>query len=392
MADSRVDDDVDFEDLYEQAPCGYLSTRLDGLIVQVNATLLTWLGNTKHELVGRRRFADLLSVGGRIYHETHFAPLLRLQSHVQGIALDLVAADGRRLPVLVAATLIPETPSRPALIRTIVFDASDRRTYEEELLRARQRAEHERARAQILATTLQRTLVPPTLLPPPGMDVAAYYHHASPDEVGGDFYDLFPLDARRWGFFLGDVVGKGAGAAAITSLTRYTLRAAAVNDHDPQTVLRTLDTVLNQEFDRAAPSFCTAIFGVLTPSDTGYAVELASGGHPPALVLRADGSAHYEHLLGGQLVGILPNARFVSTELNLTAGDTLVLYTDGLTEARIGNTKARYDDNGALLEFAAAHAPTTATAITKEIQHLLAGFGAGLEDDAAILAIGIPAT
>ena len=74
------------------------------------------------------------------------------------------------------------------------------------------------------------------------MQVAAYYHPASADQVGGDFYDLFPLTGDRWGFFLGDVCGKGAGAAAVTSLARYTLRAAAVHDPDPVAVLGTLNT------------------------------------------------------------------------------------------------------------------------------------------------------
>ena len=89
------------EDLYENAPCGYLSTFPDGQIARVNATLLSWLGYTRGELVGRRYFSDLLTVGGRLYHETHFAPLLAMQGEIGGVALELQAADGTRLPVLV---------------------------------------------------------------------------------------------------------------------------------------------------------------------------------------------------------------------------------------------------------------------------------------------------
>ncbi|GAA2386570.1 hypothetical protein GCM10010420_06690 [Streptomyces glaucosporus] len=84
------------EDLYENAPCGYLSTLMDGTIVKVNATLLDWLGRTREELVGRRSFPDLLTVGGRLYHETHFAPLLHMQGHLGGIALEMRTADGCR--------------------------------------------------------------------------------------------------------------------------------------------------------------------------------------------------------------------------------------------------------------------------------------------------------
>ena len=82
------------EELYENAPCGYLSTLPDGTIVKINATLVGWLGHHREDLVGRRRLADLLTVGGRIYYETHFAPLLSMQNSVGEIAVDMAAADG----------------------------------------------------------------------------------------------------------------------------------------------------------------------------------------------------------------------------------------------------------------------------------------------------------
>ncbi len=378
------------EELYEQAPCGYLSTRMDGRIAKINATMLSWLGYNRAEVVGQLRFTDLLTAGGRIYYETHFAPLLQMQGEIGGIALEFVAADGARLPVLVTSKLKTGVDGQPLLIRTTAFDARDRCAYEQELLRARHEADLERERVQVLATTLQRSLLPPSLPMLPGIEVDAYYYHASLDDVGGDFYDVFPLGGGRWGFFLGDVCGKGAPAAAVTSLTRYTLRAAAVYDDDPISVLTNLDTVLNHEFHGDDPRYCTVIFGVLTPDEGGCAVELASGGHPPALVLRADGAVEYQDTPGGQLVGILPDARFASVSLHMGRGDTLVLYTDGLTEARTDVAGVRFDDHGALTAFAAAHAPTTAAAITAAIRDLLAGFGDGLDDDAAVLAIGVP--
>src|SRR5918995_3761083 len=132
--EALVDDSA--EDLYENAPCGYLSTDVDGTIVKVNATLLRWTGFAVEDLVGRRTFADLLTVGGRIFHETHYAPLLRMQGRAREIAVDLVCADGRRLPVLVNAVVTPEEAGRPAVVRTAVFDATERRQYERELLEA----------------------------------------------------------------------------------------------------------------------------------------------------------------------------------------------------------------------------------------------------------------
>lgn len=380
------------EDLYENAPCGYLSTLLDGRIAKVNTTLLTWLGHRREDLVGRLRFADLLTVGGKLYHETHFAPLLRMQGEISGIALELRTADGNRLPVLVSSTLKTGSDGQPLLIRTTVFDARDRRAYETELLRARGEAERERERLQRLNSTLQSTLLPPALAPVPGLEIAAYYHIASVDQVGGDFYDVFPLAHGTWGLFLGDVCGKGASAAVVTSLARYTLRAAAVYDPDPAAVLANLNTVLNHEYQGIDPRFCTVVFGVLTPDgdDGGFSVTLASGGHPPAVLIGADGTASYLTTPGGQLVGALPDAHFATTSVRLTPGDTMLLYTDGLTEAHTAATGDRYGDD-ALLDFAAGLAPATAEATVGALTRLLATFGTGLDDDAALLAIGVPA-
>ncbi|MFG2478590.1 PP2C family protein-serine/threonine phosphatase [Streptomyces fagopyri] len=379
------------EDLYEHAPCGYLSTTLDGLIAKINTTLLGWLGFTNGDLVGRRKFSDLLTVGGRLYHETHFAPLLRMQGEISGIALELRTADGSRLPVLVSSVVRTGPGGEPLLIRTTVFDARDRRAYETELLRARQESDRERERLKRLNATLQRTLLPPTLADVPGLDVAAHYHVASTDEVGGDFYDLFPLSSGTWGFFLGDVCGKGASAAAVTSLARYTLRAAAVYDPDPAAVLTNLNTVLNHEYHGEDPRFCTVIFGLLTPDsdERGFRVSLASGGHPPALLLRADGQADHLPTPGGQLIGVLSDAHISTTTVRLGPGDTLLLYTDGLTEAHSVSAGRRYGDE-ALLKFARELAPTTARGAVKAIRDLLDTFGTGVDDDTAVLALHVP--
>ncbi|MGW7195330.1 PP2C family protein-serine/threonine phosphatase [Streptomyces chryseus] len=379
------------EDLYEHAPCGYLSTLLDGTIAKINTTLLDWLGYARDDLVGRRTFSDLLTVGGRLYHETHFAPLLRMQGEIHGIAFELKAADGTRLPVLVTSTVKAGSDGQPLLIRTTVFDARDRRAYETELLRARQESERERERLKRLNATLQKTLLPPALANVPGLDVTAHYHIASTDEVGGDFYDLFPLASGTWGFFLGDVCGKGAAAAAVTSLARYTLRAAAVYDPDPAAVLTNLNTVMNHEYAGDDPRFCTVIFGLLTPDGDvgGFRVTLASGGHPPALLMRADGQVDYLSTPGGQLIGVLPDAHIATTTVRLAPGDTLLLHTDGLTEAQSAGAGGRYGDE-AFLEFARSLAPTTADGAVAAIRDLLDTFGTGVDDDTAVLALNVP--
>ncbi|AYN42788.1 histidine kinase [Streptomyces dangxiongensis] len=389
------------EELYESAPCGYLSTLMDGTIAKINTTLLDWLRLEREAVVGRMRFSDLLTVGGKLYHETHFAPLLRMQGEISGIALEIKQADGGRIPVLVSSLVKQGSTGEPLLIRTTVFDARDRRAYEEELLRgrkvaeaARKQAEADRARLQDALAVLQQSLLPDALPPVPGMEAAAYYHTASPDRLGGDFYDVFPIGGERYAFFLGDVCGKGPQAASVTSLTRYTLRATALHDSDPVAALSTLNKVLHERYsDSGDPRYCTAVFGTLEPDPaTGrVTVQLASGGHPPVVVLRSDGATDFLPTPGGLLVGVLPAARFVTASTTLAPGDTLLLYTDGLTEARTGEDRTGLYGDEALLAFAAGHAGKSPQAVIEALAGLLDSFGDGLDDDTALLALGVPA-
>ncbi|WP_030861364.1 PP2C family protein-serine/threonine phosphatase [Streptomyces sp. NRRL F-2747] len=390
----------DAEELYDNAPCGFLSTLMDGTIAKINSTLLGWIGLDRPAVVSRMRFADLLTVGGKLYHETHFAPLLKMQGEVGGIALEIKQTGGARLPVLVSSVVKYGDAGDPLLIRTTVFDARDRRAYEEELLRARKTAEEarrqaeaDRARLQDALAVLQASLLPAALPPVPGMETAAHYRTASPDRLGGDFYDLFPIDARRFAFFLGDVCGKGPQAAAVTSLTRYTLRAAALHDPDPVSALTTLNRVLHERYAGGDPRYCTAVFGLLElgPATGQVAVRLAAGGHPPALVLRADGTADFLPTPGGLLVGVLPAARFTAATTVLGPGDTLLLYTDGLTEARTGQDRTRLYGDEALRDFTAGHAGEPPRAVIEALAGLLDDLGDGLDDDAALLALGVPA-
>ncbi|KES08342.1 histidine kinase [Streptomyces toyocaensis] len=385
------------EDLYDSAPCGYLSTLMDGTIAKINATLLGWLGLTRDEVVGRMRFSDLLTVGGKLYHETHFAPLLRMQGHLGGIALEMKTASGPRLPVLVTSTVKESDDGEPLLIRTSVFDATDRRAYENQLLTARRAADEARRQAEAdreqlreALAVLQRSLLPAALPDIPGVEIACHYHTASALQVGGDFYDLFALDDDRAVFFLGDVCGKGPQAAALTSLTRHTLRAAALHDSDPVADLRMLNTVLLDRYTGDDPRYCTAVVGVLERVGDGWEVRMASGGHPPALVLRADGRAEYLPTRGGMLVGAVPEAHFVPVRTTLRPGDTLLLYTDGLTEARTGPDRDLYGYE-ALESFVTGLAPSGPGRVVDALTDLLRGFGDGLDDDTALLAIGVPA-
>jgi PAS domain S-box-containing protein len=145
----------DAEELYEEAPCGYLSMTPDGTIRRANRTFLALTGYGRAELTGGRRFYDLLPPGAKIYYETHYAPLLQMQGSVREIALELIRADGTRLPVLVNAALKRDVLGQPLRVRVTVFDASDRRRYERELLRARSEAEARAAAASALEHVIE---------------------------------------------------------------------------------------------------------------------------------------------------------------------------------------------------------------------------------------------
>lgn len=359
---------------WEDSPCGLVVATMDGRIIRVNATLARWLGYEREALRGKS-FDELLTV-----------PMPR-EDALSGVPVDLVTADGGVLPVFLAANVAADGRG----MRNIaVLEAAGRRSWERDVVAAGARAQDENQRVRVFAETLRRSLLPPLLSPPPGLDAVDYYFAASTDDIGGDFYDLFPLSRATWGFFLGDVAGKGVEAAVISGLTRYTLRAAAVYDDDPEQVLTNVNTVLSQELKGERNRFCTLIYGRITSAGKGFRVELASGGHPPPLVLRADGTAHYVDVTGGHAAGLSANPHFVSAQLDLDRGDTLMLYTDGLTEAGTGIGNERYDDEGALLRFVEAQAPSSASSIVEAIHGLLESLGPGVEDDTAVLAFGVP--
>lgn len=132
------------EDLYEHAPCGYCSCLPDGTLVKVNQTLLDWLGYTREELVAHRCLQELFTIGGRMHYETHCAPMLLLQDQVREVSYTLRRKDDSSLPVLISAVLLRDEQREPLVIRITLFDITDRRRYEQELLRAKLQAEDQR--------------------------------------------------------------------------------------------------------------------------------------------------------------------------------------------------------------------------------------------------------
>jgi PAS domain S-box-containing protein len=512
------------EDLYEHAPCGYLSTRLDGTIVRVNQTFLDWTGLERAELVGRRRFQDLLTPGGRIYHETHYAPLLRMQDAVREIALDLECAGDRRLPVLVNATVRRDADGRAALVRTTVFNATDRKRYERELVAAKDRERAARRRVERLqritarlAATLSMEeiaeaatgelvgaagvdraallLVEPdatglTVLGARGLAPAEAAAWARPGglaaealargravyadgphaalplvvddhaigaiaigrdaagaiadeertlleafagqcagalerarllersrgiahvlqtsmlagkppadarvslatrylpgmehlEVGGDWYDAFPLGPDRLAIAVGDVVGRGVEAASAMGQLRSAVRALAVAEHAPARLLERLDGFVEHV---EAGRFATVVYGDLDLASGR--LRYACAGHPPPLLAPSGGASRF--LWDGRsapLGAYVGHVQRDQAELTLPHGARLVLYTDGLVERRGEALDAGLDRlAGELERRRGASLPALATSLADAMLH-----GQAAHDDVCLLALELHA-
>lgn len=128
-------------DLFDAAPCGYLFTAPDGMLTKANRTFLQWTGYEAEDILNRKRFMELLSRPAAIFYETHFAPLLRMQGFVREITVDFVRADGSTFPALVNSNIHRDSLGEPLLVISTIFDFSERRRYERELLLERRRAE-----------------------------------------------------------------------------------------------------------------------------------------------------------------------------------------------------------------------------------------------------------
>jgi phosphoserine phosphatase RsbU/P len=144
----------DLEDLYENAPCGYLSIWPDGRIAKVNATLCSWVGRSPEDILGKR-LRDLLNVAGSIFYETHFAPMLRMQGLFHEVALDFVKSDGEILPVLVNAAECRDASGDVMFTRLTIFRATERRRYERELVEARAAEREARRLLEEMVSSLQ---------------------------------------------------------------------------------------------------------------------------------------------------------------------------------------------------------------------------------------------
>ncbi len=239
-----------------------------------------------------------------------------------------------------------------------------------------------------IARTLQASLLPRDLPNVPGVDIAARYKPAgAQNEVGGDFYDVFHAEDDVWIALLGDVAGKGAEAAAVTSLARHTLRTSALHVGSPAVNLATLNRALLAE--ASTTRFCTVLYARICPSEDSVLLTFANGGHLAPRVLRR--GQPVERLdVSGTLVGAIPDARFQEVELRLHPGDLVLMFTDGVTEIREAGRPPDYGESeldATLATLSGASAEEVVAAVEARAIEL---HGGEPRDDMALVAIRKP--
>lgn len=271
--------------------------------------------------------------------------------------------------------------------RAVLAVVADRPPAMDELSQFARRAARAIAAAAVyeeqatLARTLRDALVPAALPSIPSVQLGASYRPAQEaSQIGGDFYDIAARPDGSWAVSIGDVCGKGVDAAVLTGQVRQSLRTAALVTDDPVHTL----SILNQTLLRShGNTFVTALFGAMHVEQAQVRLKVASGGHPPPFVLR--GAAVEVLPTRGTIIGMLPAAHFEATELTLARGELVLLYTDGLPEAR---GAAGLLGSEPVMRVLADSVGLSAQAVTERIMQLvLEHLGGWPHDDIAVLAI-----
>ena len=238
-----------------------------------------------------------------------------------------------------------------------------------------------REQAERTARQLQASLLPPELPELRGAEHAALYVPADLAVVGGDFYDMFVVD-ETCVLAIGDVSGKDAAAAAVTGLARHAIRSAAQWAQNPSDVLENLNrTMLLDAGDSDIATFCTVLVAFGRRTDTGFRLRLACAGHPRPLLIDASGRST-EIEVEGPPAGWFEDAVFGEVEVELDPGATLIMYTDGLSEARRSGQLLGVNAAREVLE----HAPRSADGMLKSLRDFISAADVTVSDDIAVLA------
>ncbi|TDC44884.1 serine/threonine-protein phosphatase [Actinomadura sp. KC345] len=351
----------------------------------------------EHAVEAARMLEELDPVQGSLSHTVYVTRQSALRAHVEDLDVLGTCPDGQPVCGKIGATSVLSVPIEDGdhAIGTITLAASGEYgpfdlmdlgvvqrlgRYLALVIRA---ARLYRRRAEV-AATLQAGLLPKTLPAIPGVTVAAKYLTATNgSEVGGDFYDVFRTE-NGWGMVLGDVCGKGEDAAAVTATARHCTRLAARWKSHPGDVLGIVNEALLDE-DR----FVTAVMAGLTVETERVVVSLGTAGHPPAVVVRADGVIRTTSR-GGVPLGLFEDFEPGLDTIELAVGDTLILHSDGVLEA-CNMTRQEFGQER-LLEALAGHAGETPAGMLAAVERALLEFcDSDLRDDVSMLALRVEA-
>ena len=289
-----------------------------GRIADVNAAGASLLGLTQGELVGRDLDEVVRSVGAMGLRSGPAPGVIAATELEIGEGAAAVSFD-------VSHQALTDHRGRVAGQLIVLRDVTER-------VRTRDRLEQLVAERTRVAQALQTSLTPGELPDIPGVEVASRFHPAGDgSEIGGDFFDVFSLGRDRWGLVLGDVSGKGAEAAAVTALARYTLRTLADPDEAPSRTLGRLNARLLAQTDEER--FCTLVYGLVRPAGHALELTLCLAGHHPPLLVRANGAIEEVGALGTAL-GLFERPDLADSVVRVEPGDVLCAFTDGLVEAR----------------------------------------------------------
>jgi serine phosphatase RsbU (regulator of sigma subunit)/PAS domain-containing protein len=349
----------------------------------------------EHSVEAARMLEEVEPVQGTLPHTVFVTRQSALRPHVENLDVLGVCPDGNPVCGKIGATSVLSVPIEDGdrAIGTITLAASGEYgpfdlmdlgvvqrlgRYLALVIRA---ARLYRRRAEV-ADTLQAGLLPKALPPIPGVTVAAKYLTATHgSDVGGDFYDVFRTE-DGWGLVLGDVCGKGEDAAAVTATARHCVRLASRWKSSPGDVLGIVNEALLDE-DR----FVTAVMAGLTLETEKVIVSLGTAGHPPAIVVRADGVIRSASR-GGVPLGLFEDFEAGLDTIDLTVGDTLILHSDGVLEA-CDMTRQEFGQER-LLEALAAHAGDTPAGMLAGVEQVLLDYCDGdLRDDVSMLALRV---
>jgi serine phosphatase RsbU (regulator of sigma subunit) len=337
---------------------------------------------------------EFIVTDARADTRTRDNPSIMLMGVAAWAGFPVRSPDGHVLGTFCAVDTVTRewTPHDIEVLRTLSLAASGeialRDALHEVTILAEQAAEAAVQWAS-LAATLQESLLPDRLPQIPGVQAAARYRRgAGGGEVLGDFYDVFPSTGSRWAAVVGDVSGKGPKAAKTTALARYTLRAAAARCATASSNLAILNTALLDWYTDDT-QYLTAVYATVRPTATGAHVQVSCGGHEPALIRRADGTVEtlgrHGLILGWQST---PHLRDQRTQLH--PGDSMLLYTDGITEARRPADRAMFGIHR-LHQLLATSPATSADDLAAAVETAVLNFSEHhTSDDTVILVLHVP--